>query len=220
MVKDQKGFSAVEVILYLIILISIAFVGVRVHIYSQKKSNSNTTHVQATDGVHKLARYTVPGEAINGSPLFAVNFYENSSIQPKNGLVYLISKFQDGTQSSVWVYKLKSEVPVCSSGGTSFTAFIMSQSVPACYRNDRIIYTAEIALNNHKYQINLVSSSIIWPRAIFPGLYPSIVTDEGLNCGVRDGNRCFPFSMETNQTFGLTLWGEPRYKTLDGIHSC
>ena len=39
---------------------------------------------------------------------------------------------------------------------------------------------------------------MIWPRAIFPGLNPSIVTDEGLNFGVRDGNQCFPFSMETN----------------------
>lgn len=41
-------------------------------------------------------------------------------------------------------------------------------------------------------------SYIIRHRAIFPGLYPSIVTAAGLNCCVRDGNRCFPSAMGTD----------------------
>ena len=43
-------------------------------------------------------------------------------------------------------------------------------------------------------------SYIIRHRAIFPGLDPSIVTAARLNCCVRNGNRCFPSAMGTDQS--------------------
>jgi hypothetical protein len=125
------------------------------------KEPASTDSISPNSSTSNLATYTAPSELVNGSPEFSTNFYRGAVVQHLNGLVYLTSTSTDGTKSSIWIYKLKSEIPICDSGGTKFTVAIMGKGVPGCYRNDRIIYTAEIDHNGVKYQVNLVSQKPI-----------------------------------------------------------
>ena len=44
----------------------------------------------------------------------------------------------------------------------------------------------------------ILKKTLCWHRPTFPGLSPSIIGAEGLNCCVRNGNRCTPFATDTN----------------------
>ncbi len=86
---------------------------------------------------------------------FAAQFYKDATIEESHGMSYLVNHAKDGTETSLWVAKLDNALSCKGNPGFDYTPAASAHVESSCYSSNRLLFVADVTVNDKVYQINL-----------------------------------------------------------------
>lgn len=116
-----------------------------------------------TIGWHYLTSNDTPyaqATVSQGDFSFSAKYYKNAVVQKSRGMNYLV-RTTGGKETSLWVAKVDA-IKSCSTNPTfDFSPMPDVHVENSCYRQDRLVFVADITVGNQVYQINMTAQDPI-----------------------------------------------------------
>lgn len=98
--------------------------------------------------------------ASQGDFTFSAKYYKNAVVQKSRGMNYLV-RTRDGKETSLWVAKSDAVLPCRTNPTFDFSPMPGVRVESSCYRQDRLVFAADVTAGNQVYQINMTSQEPI-----------------------------------------------------------